>query len=65
MRLFRGLRRAVPEECRAFAAQALDFAIKHYDIIARFDRFPHRNAALGRASTPEEEAFLAEHGRGF
>jgi uncharacterized protein (DUF924 family) len=30
----------------------------HVDVIRRFGRFPHRNAALGRASTPEEEAFL-------
>jgi uncharacterized protein (DUF924 family) len=27
-------------------------------IIRRFGRFPHRNAVLGRASTPEEQAFL-------
>lgn len=36
----------------------LDFARKHQDIIARFGRFPYRNAVLGRASTPEEEDFL-------
>lgn len=36
----------------------LDFARQHRDIIARFGRFPHRNAALGRASTPEESDFL-------
>lgn len=35
------------------------FAQKHYDIIVRFGRFPHRNAALGRVSTAEELAFLA------
>ena len=34
----------------------------HRDIIARFGRFPHRNAALGRVSTPEEQAFLDEGG---
>ena len=34
----------------------------HYDIIQRFGRFPHRNAALGRDSTTEERAFLAEGG---
>jgi len=40
----------------------LDYAILHRDIIARFGRFPHRNAALARTSTPEELAFLAEGG---
>jgi uncharacterized protein (DUF924 family) len=36
----------------------LDFARQHQDIIARFGRFPYRNAVLGRANTPEEEDFL-------
>ncbi|WP_227650138.1 DUF924 family protein, partial [Klebsiella pneumoniae] len=31
----------------------LDFARKHAEVIARFGRFPSRNAALGRDSTPE------------
>ncbi|HUH83832.1 MAG TPA: DUF924 family protein, partial [Stellaceae bacterium] len=39
-------------------ASAMDWAQRHYDIIARFGRFPHRNGALRRVSTPEEEAFL-------
>jgi uncharacterized protein (DUF924 family) len=39
------------------------FADEHHEIIARFGRFPHRNAALGRATTPEEQAFL--DGGGF
>ena len=34
----------------------------HRDIIARFGRFPHRNPALGRATTAEEQAFLDEGG---
>ena len=34
----------------------------HRDIIARFGRFPHRNPALGRVTTPEEQAFLDEGG---
>jgi uncharacterized protein (DUF924 family) len=38
------------------------WAQMHYDIIRRFGRFPHRNAALGRESTSEERAFLAEGG---
>ena len=34
----------------------------HRDIIVRFGRFPHRNAALGRVTTPEEQEFLDEGG---
>lgn len=34
------------------------YAMRYVDVIARFGRFPHRNAMLGRASTPEEIAFL-------
>ena len=40
----------------------LKWASIHRDIIARFGRFPHRNAALGRTTTPEEQAFLDEGG---
>jgi uncharacterized protein (DUF924 family) len=43
-------------------AEYLRYAMLHRDIIARFGRFPHRNAILGRASTAEELAFLAEGG---
>ncbi|MHA1559444.1 MAG: DUF924 family protein [Alphaproteobacteria bacterium] len=43
----------------------LDFATKHRDLIRRFGRFPHRNEMIGRQTTDEEAAFLAEHGRGF
>jgi uncharacterized protein (DUF924 family) len=46
-------------------SSGLDYARRHRDIIARFGRFPHRNAALGRPSTPEEVAFLAEPGSSF
>jgi len=38
----------------------LDFALRHQAVIDRFGRFPHRNQVLGRASTAEEEAFLAK-----
>lgn len=41
------------------------YAIAHRDIIRRFGRFPHRNAALGRASTPEEIEFLGQPGSSF
>ena len=40
------------------------WALHHRDLIRRFGRFPHRNAALGRASTPEEQAYLDEGGFG-
>lgn len=59
------LMRAAPEAQRDIYASFLDFAEKHRALIRRFGRFPHRNADLGRASTPEEAAFLAEHGRGY
>ena len=39
---------------------AATWARHHRDLIARFGRFPHRNAVLGRESTAEEQAFLAE-----
>jgi uncharacterized protein (DUF924 family) len=49
--------------CEALGAKTnLDYAVIHRDIIARFGRFPHRNAALGRATTSEEQAFLEEGG---
>jgi uncharacterized protein (DUF924 family) len=38
------------------------WARHHHDVIARFGRFPHRNAALGRVTTPEEAAFLEADG---
>ncbi len=41
------------------------YAIAHRDLIARFGRFPHRNAVLGRASTPEELDALAQPGNAF
>lgn len=42
----------------------LDYAVQHLDVIEKFGRFPHRNRALGRISTPEEQAWL-EAGGGF
>jgi len=43
----------------------LDYARRHHEVIVRFGRFPHRNAALGRPSTPEETTYLAQPGSGF
>jgi len=41
------------------------YAVAHKDIIDRFGRFPHRNAILGRISTPEEIVFLSQPGSSF
>ena len=41
------------------------WAEKHFAIVQRFGRFPHRNAALGRQSTEEERQFLTQPGSGF
>ncbi len=44
------------------SANSLKYAILHRDIIRRFGRFPHRNAALGRVPTAAETAYLAAGG---
>jgi uncharacterized protein (DUF924 family) len=43
----------------------IDYAWRHRAVIARFGRFPHRNAVLGRESTPAELTYLAQPGAGF
>ena len=48
-----------------FAATLLDYAQRHAAVVRAYGRYPHRNAALGRASTPEEVAYLATPGAGF
>lgn len=52
-------------QIRETLACSTDFAGRHFDIIKRFGRYPHRNAALGRESTPEETEFLKEPGSSF
>ena len=42
--------------------ELIKYAVLHRDLITRFGRFPHRNAALGRESTEEEVAYLADGG---
>ena len=60
LRLFGALAAEHPEQ-----ADLLEWARRHAVIIERFGRYPHRNALLGRASTPEETAFLREPGSHF
>jgi uncharacterized protein (DUF924 family) len=58
---------ALTEPLAAFAetSDAHAYALKHRDVIRRFARFPHRNAILGRTSTPEETEFLKQPGSSF
>lgn len=60
LRLFSALAAAVPG-----LDDMLDYARRHRDVIRRFGRFPHRNAALGRVSTAAETAFLTQPGSRF
>lgn len=46
-------------------ATAYDYAVKHWEVIKRFGRFPHRNETFGRASTPDEIEFLKQPGSRF
>lgn len=65
VRVFETLKLSVPHDAESTFQGFLDYAIRHRDIIARFGRFPHRNAALGRPSTEEEIAFLKQPGSSF
>jgi uncharacterized protein (DUF924 family) len=63
--LFEALCAEVPTERRKQFEEFLDYARRHREVIARFGRFPHRNATLGRVSTPEETLYLVQPGAGF
>lgn len=60
MRLFSRLAQDEPA-----LADLTEWARKHLEIVERFGRFPHRNAILGRASTPAELEFLQQPGSSF
>ena len=47
---------------RTFAGSFVRYAVHHRDVVARFGRFPHRNAALGRTDTAAERDYLAATG---
>ncbi len=63
--LFTALAEAPGAEPAAFFAGTLDYAHQHRAVIDRFGRFPHRNAILSRASTADEQRYLAQPGAGF
>lgn len=62
VRLFEALVEEAPPAWRQFAADFVPYAHAHRDVIARFGRFPHRNAILGRRSTPDEVGYLRAGG---
>ena len=62
---FRRLLDEAPAELRRIFDSNLKYAVAHRDVITRFGRFPHRNQALGRESTPEELEWLATDGENF
>ena len=55
---YRRLLTEAPEELRELFVAALESAEEHHSLIEKFGRFPHRNRALTRANTPEEEVWL-------
>lgn len=63
--LFEALGADTAGPVRARMEYNLGFARAHRDIVARFGRFPHRNAMLGRPSTDEERDFLTQPGSSF
>ncbi len=60
--LFAGLAAQSPSEWREYIESFLRYARAHQEVIDRFGRFPHRNVALGRESTPAEREWLAAGG---
>lgn len=63
--LFERWRDETSPAMREGVSYSLDYAEKHRAIVRRFGRFPHRNALLGRESTPEELEFLKQPGSSF
>ncbi len=65
VRLYTALAEKAGPETKTALINSLDYMKRHHAIIQRFGRFPHRNAALERASTPEEIEFLKQPGSSF
>ena len=63
--LYEQLAREATADERALFDNFLDYAFKHRDVVARFGRFPHRNAILGRPTMPDEVEFLKQPGSRF
>lgn len=63
--VFQNLQRSIPKMYLDYGDEIYDYAIKHWEIIKRFGRFPHRNTILKRESTPEEVEFLKQPDSSF
>lgn len=63
--LYEKLASEAAEDERALFNDFLKYAYSHRDVVTRFGRYPHRNAILGRPSTPEEIEFLKQPGSRF
>jgi uncharacterized protein (DUF924 family) len=63
--LFAGLRDSAPPDVRDSYGSFVQYAEQHRNIVRRFGRFPHRNAILGRTTTPDEMLFLEQAGSSF
>ena len=63
--LLHDIRQSAPGEWHPYIERSITGWGRHRDIVARFGRFPHRNAVLGRTSTSEEQAFLADGAESF
>ena len=63
--LLHAVRDGAPVPWHRFIDRSIWGWTRHRDIVARFGRFPHRNDVLGRSSSDEERAFLAESGQSF
>lgn len=63
--LYAALAEAAPTGERALFDDFLEYARRHRDVVARFGRFPHRNAVLGRPSSEAELEFLKQPGSRF
>lgn len=59
--LFSSIIEDAPEKAKPMANQLYGYAKEHYDIIQKFNRFPHRNKILHRKSTDNEVEFLKTH----
>jgi len=65
IRALERLAREAPGELREYCTYCLEFARRHHEVIAKFGRFPHRNAVLRRESTVAEREWLAASGERF